>query len=69
MVLDSVNSLAIHNPPELLTEFFHILLNNLKSRQVLAIVLSVSEDAGSELDQMLSLIVDETIDSGRGGGG
>jgi hypothetical protein len=67
VVIDSVNSLAIHNPPDLLSEFFHILLNNLKSRQVLAIVLSVSEDATSELDQMLSLIVDETIDVGRGG--
>ena len=67
VVIDSVNSLAIHNPPDLLSEFFHILLNNLKSRQVLAIVLSVSEDATSELDQMLSLVVDETIRVGRGG--
>lgn len=67
VVVDSVNSLAIHNPPDLLSEFFHILLNNLKSRQVLAIVLSVSEDATSELDQMLSLVVDETIPVGRGG--
>jgi len=68
VVIDSVNSLAIHNPKDLLSEFFHILLNNLKSRQVLAVVLSVSEDVTSELDQMLSLVVDETIDVGRGGG-
>ncbi len=67
VVIDSVNSLAIHNPKDLLSEFFHILLNNLKSRQVLALVLSVSEDATSELDQMLSLVVDETIRVGRGG--
>ncbi len=66
VVVDSVNSLAIHNPPDLLSEFFHILLNNLKSRQVLAVVLDVSDDAASPLDQMLSLIVDETIDVGRG---
>ncbi len=66
VVVDSVNSLAIHNPRDLLSEFFHILLNNLKSRQCLAIVLSVSEDPSSELDQMLSLVVDETIDCGRG---
>ena len=67
VVIDSVNSLAIHNPTDLLSEFFHILLNNLKSRQVLAVVLSVSEDASSELDQMLSLVVDETIRVGHGG--
>ena len=67
VVVDSVNSLAIHNPPDLLSEFFHILLNNLKSRQALAIVLTVSEDSTNALDQMLSLVVDETIDVGRGG--
>jgi|SRR5579871_101269 hypothetical protein len=66
VVVDSVNSLAIHNPRDLLSEFFHILLNNLKSRQCLAIVLSVSDDASSELDQMLSLVVDETIDCSHG---
>lgn len=68
VVIDSVNSLAIHNPPDLLSEFFHILLTNLKSRQVLAVVLSVSEDGNSPLDQMLSLIVDETIEAPRGAG-
>ena len=67
VVIDSVNSLAIHNSPDLLSEFFHILLNNLKSRHVLAIVLSVSEDSTSALDEMLSLVVDETIDVGRTG--
>jgi hypothetical protein len=66
VVVDSVNSLAIHNPPDLLSEFFHILLNNLKSRQVLTVVLSVAEDESNPVDQMLSLIVDETIDV-RGG--
>ena len=44
VVIDSVNSLAIHNPPDLLSEFFHILLNNLKSRQVLTLVLETSEE-------------------------
>jgi len=62
LVVDSVNSLAIHNPKELLNEFFHILVNNLKSRQVLSLLLIVSEDPTSDLDQMIGLIVDETID-------
>ncbi|MCI4369089.1 MAG: hypothetical protein L3K09_05970 [Thermoplasmata archaeon] len=66
VVVDSVNSLAIHNPPELLSEFFHILLNNLKSRQVLTILLVVSDDESSPIDQMLSLVVDETINVGSG---
>ncbi len=68
VVVDSVNSLAIHNPPELLTEFFHILLNNLKTRQVLTVLLATSDDPNSPVDQMLSLVVDETIDVGAGRG-
>ncbi|HXY12487.1 MAG TPA: hypothetical protein VEJ85_03220 [Thermoplasmata archaeon] len=67
VVVDSVNSLAIHNQPELLSEFFHILLNNLKSRQVLTIVLETTEEETTGLEQMLNLVVDETIDVGRVG--
>jgi KaiC/GvpD/RAD55 family RecA-like ATPase len=66
VVIDSVNSLAIHNPPELLSEFFHILLNNLKTRNVLTLVLESSDDETSAVEQMLNLIVDETIDIARG---
>lgn len=67
VVIDSVNSLAIHNPPELLSEFFHILLNNLKSRQVLTLVLETTDEEAAAIDQMLNLVVDETIDVGRAG--
>jgi hypothetical protein len=62
VIIDSVNSLAIHNPPSLLSEFFHILVNNLKSRQVLAILLATADETTSTVDQILSLVVDETID-------
>ncbi|MGA9840409.1 MAG: hypothetical protein WBF81_04500 [Thermoplasmata archaeon] len=66
VVLDSVNALAIHNPRELLSEFFHIFLTNLKSRNVLTLVLETSDEEASGLEQMLNLLVDETIDVGRG---
>ena len=68
VVVDSVNSLAIHNPPEMLSEFFHILLNNLKGRQALTLVLETGDEQTAGLEQMLSLVVDETIDVGRLGG-
>ena len=67
VVIDSVNSLAIHNPPELLSEFFHILLNNLKSRNVVTLVLETSEEETTGLEQMLNLVVDETVDVARAG--
>jgi KaiC/GvpD/RAD55 family RecA-like ATPase len=65
VVIDSVNSLAIHNPPELLSEFLHILLNNLKSRQALTIVLQTSDEQAASVEQLLNLVVDETIDVAR----
>jgi KaiC/GvpD/RAD55 family RecA-like ATPase len=69
VVIDSLNSLAIHNPADLLSEFFHILLNNLKSRQVLTLVLETADEEAAALEQMLSLVVDETIDLAHGGVG
>jgi KaiC/GvpD/RAD55 family RecA-like ATPase len=62
VIIDSVNSLAIHNPPALLTEFFHILINNLKSRQVLTILLATNEESSSFVDQILSFVVEDTIE-------
>lgn len=62
VIIDSVNALAIHNPPALLSEFFHILLNNLKARQVLTVLLAVSEESSTFVDQILALTVDETIE-------
>jgi hypothetical protein len=68
VIVDSVNSLAIHNPPDLLSEFFHILLNNLKTRQVLTVLLTTSGDGNPMIDEMLSLVVDETLDVSAGRG-
>jgi len=65
VIIDSVNSLAIHNPPELLSEFLHILLNNLKSREVLTLVLETTEEQAASVEQLLNLVVDETIDVAR----
>ena len=66
VVVDSLNALAIHNPRELLSEFFHIFLTNLKSRNVLTLILISSDEEAGGLEQMLNLLVDETIDVGRG---
>ncbi len=66
VVIDSANALAIHNPINLLNEFFHIFLTNLKSRNVVAVVLETSDEEATGIEQMLNLLVDETIDVGRG---
>lgn len=66
VVVDSLNALAIHNPRDLLSEFFHIFLTNLKTRNVLTLILMTSDEESGSLEQMLNLLVDETIDVGRG---
>ncbi len=66
VVVDSLNALAIHNPRDLLSEFFHIFLTNLKTRNVLTLILMTSDEESGTLEQMLNLLVDETIDVGRG---
>jgi hypothetical protein len=66
VIIDSVNSLAVHNTPEVLSEFFHILVNNLKTRSVLTVLFSTSEGEGTELDRILSLVVDESFTLGGG---
>ncbi|MCI4353490.1 MAG: hypothetical protein L3K14_08965 [Thermoplasmata archaeon] len=66
VIIDSVNSLAVHNSADVLSEFFHILVNNLKTRAVLTILFSTSDVEGTELDRILSLVVDESFTLGGG---
>ncbi len=65
VVIESVNSLAIHTPPDLLSEVLHILLNHLQSRQVLTLVLETTDEQAASVEQLLSLVVDETLDIAR----
>jgi hypothetical protein len=64
VIIDSVNSLAVHNSADVLSEFFHILVNNLKTRSVLTVLFATSGDEGAELDRILSLVVDEVYTLG-----
>jgi hypothetical protein len=64
VIIDSVNSLAVHNSADVLSEFFHILVNNLKTRSVLTVLFTTSGDEGAELDRILSLVVDEVYTLG-----
>ncbi len=61
VIIDSVNSLAVHNSTDVLSEFFHILANNLKTRSVLTVLFTTLESEGTDLDRILSLVVDESF--------
>ncbi|TLZ92016.1 MAG: hypothetical protein E6K04_05080 [Methanobacteriota archaeon] len=64
VVLDSINSLAIHNNTKILSEFLHILVNNLRSRGAYTVIFSMQEYETEEIRNMLVLVSDETIELG-----
>ncbi len=65
VILDSINSLAIHNNTKILSEFLHILVNNLRSHGAYTVIFSMREYETEEIRNMLVLVSDETIELGH----
>lgn len=61
VLLDSVNSLAIHNNNSVLSEFLHIFVSSLRSRNVNTLILTVIEHTTPELNNMVNLVCDSVI--------
>ncbi len=61
VVLDSINSLAIHNNNWILSEFLHILVSGLRARNVYTVILSVDEHSTPEINNMVNLVCDQGI--------
>ncbi len=61
VVLDSINSLAIHNNTKILSEFLHILVNNLRARGAYTAIFSMQEYETDEIRNMLVLVSDESL--------
>lgn len=59
VVLDSINSLAIHNDLKILAEFLHILVSNLRSHNCYTLILSVAEQQSDDIDNILAMVCDE----------
>ena len=69
IVLDSINSLAIHNNTKILSEFLHILVNNLRSKKASTLIFSMEQYENEEIRNMMNLVCDETIVVEAGSGG
>ncbi len=67
VVIDSINSLAIHNNNWILSEFLHILVSGLRVRDVYTIILSVEEHSTPEINNMVNLVCDQGIRTGQKG--
>ncbi len=61
VVLDSINSLAIHNNSNILAEFLHILISSLRSYDCYTIILSVAQQESEEIDNILAMVCDDII--------
>ena len=61
IVLDSINALGIHNNSRILSEFLHIIINNLRAKDAYTIILSMEEFSTEETLNMMNLVCDTTI--------
>ncbi|MFQ5910199.1 MAG: ATPase domain-containing protein [Thermoplasmata archaeon] len=61
VILDSINSLAIHNNTKILSEFLHLLVNNLRAKKAYTVIFSMEEYRSEDISNMLNLVCDETI--------
>src|SRR5512136_1307290 len=69
VVIDSINSLAIHNNNWILSEFLHILVSGLRSKEAYTVIRSVEEHSTPEINNMVNLVCDHGIKAGKQGGG
>ncbi len=64
VVLDSVNSMAIHNDLKILSEFLHIFVTSLRSWESYMVIISMKEQNTQDIVSMMNLICDDAFDAG-----
>ncbi|AGB04240.1 hypothetical protein AciM339_0350 [Aciduliprofundum sp. MAR08-339] len=67
VVLDSVNSMAIHNDLKILSEFLHIFVTSLRSWESYMVIISMKEQNTQDIVSMMNLICDDAFDAGGEG--
>lgn len=61
VVVDSINSLAIHNDAKMLSEFLHVLISGLSAKEAYPVILSMQEQLRPDVHEMLTLVCDRVI--------
>ncbi len=67
VVLDSVNSMAIHNDLKILSEFLHIFVTSLRTWEAYMVIISMKEQNSPDIVNMLNLVCDDVFDAGGEG--
>ncbi|MDW5561661.1 MAG: ATPase domain-containing protein [Methanomassiliicoccus sp.] len=65
VVVDSINSLAIHNDAKMLSEFLHVLISCLSAKEAYPVILSMQEQLRPDVHEMLTLVCDRVINLGE----
>jgi len=61
VLLDSINSLSIHNSTKILSEFLHVMVNNLRSKNAYTVILTISEQSNEDINNITNYVCDDTI--------
>jgi hypothetical protein len=61
VILDSINTLHIHNDWKIMGEFLHILVNSLRSRGAMILMISIKEQQTQEVSTLLGLVSDKLV--------
>jgi len=64
VVIDSFNSLILHNDLKMVSEFLSILLNQLKLKEAYPVILTLPEQLKPEAKEMLGMVCDSIIPLG-----
>jgi archaellum biogenesis ATPase FlaH len=67
ILLDSINMLAIHNSPKILSEFVHILNNNMRSKNAYIVIFSIESFSSDEIANMMGFVCDLEISMDKEG--
>lgn len=67
ILLDSINALAIHNSSKILSEFVHILINNLRAKNAYIVIFSIEGFSSEEINNMMGFVCDLSLDMSEEG--
>jgi hypothetical protein len=59
---DSINALTIYNGEKIISEFVHLLINNLAARDVSSVLISVKGQTPENIDNMLKMMCDRVVE-------
>lgn len=62
VVVDSINSLSLHNDAKMLSEFLHVLISSLSQKDAYPVVLATKESMRPDVAEMLALVCDQVVE-------